>query len=181
MNFPAALHLHQSNSVPLEEHTMLPTGLIQFMAIGANMTLGFWHPCCISLVNSLSLSRMTVLHYSPISLAFFFLIRWLCLWSSSRIELPHPPIPHLLSYRVCPHRLAFSPVTNETHQLRSCKAEHTPALDSIYILTATQVLLYHPSLPSPHSQLPESFPLAAPTCRKFSLLKKDPSILHNIL
>ena len=43
---------------------------------------------------TLPLSRMTVLTLSPISLAFFFFfIRWLCLWSSVRTELPHPSIP----------------------------------------------------------------------------------------
>lgn len=156
---------------------MLATGLIQFMAIGANMTLGFRASLLyFSGQFTLPLSRMTVSTLSPISLAFFFLIRWLCLWSSSRTELPHPPIPtsiqlpvsvptDLLSHLLQMKHTSWAPTQGQsTH---ACLGFH------LHPLTATQVLLYHPSLPHPpHPQLPESFPLAAPHAEISHYLKR---------
>ena len=145
---------------------MLPTGLIQCMAIGANMTPGFLASLLyFSSQFTLPLSRMTVLTLSPISLAFFFFfIRWLCLWSSIRTELPHPSIPtstqlpvsvptDLLSHLLQMKRTSWAPTQGQsTH---ACLGFH------LHPLTATQALcscITHP----PHSQIPESFPLAAP-------------------
>ena len=102
MNFLAALHLHQSGSMPLKKNIQC-CQLVSFSLWpwAANMTWGFLASLLyFSSQFTLPLSRMTVPTLSPISLAFFFLIRWLCLWSSIRTEPLILPEPHLLSY-VC--------------------------------------------------------------------------------
>ena len=118
---------------------------------------------------------MTVLTLSPISLAFFFFfIRWLCLWSSIRTELPHPSIPtstqlpvsvptDLLSHLLQMKCTSWAPTQGQsTH---ACLGFH------LHPLTATQELCSCITLPPPP---PASWilPFGSPTCRNFSLLKK---------
>lgn len=82
--------------------------------------------------------------------------------------------PHIYSATcVCPHRLAFSPVTNEMRQLGSYPRPEHPRLPWIPFTSPHShpgaMLLYHPSPPPPDSWI---LPFGSPTCRNFSLLKK---------